>query len=218
MESDRIKILLASCASENIHEQEWENRVTELKDLNILTDKEYVVLWKYYTTGATYEEIGQELNVTRERIRQVLMKAEYKVRKSQRARTLLSKGVKAYDTENYIKTLEQTINELNQEIYNKKCEVNRLITRYEILSDRVKEEGVEQDLSQVRLEELNLSHRAYRSVTWHLYLKGRKEPTLENLLNLTLFELSTIRNAGSKTQKEIIDKVHNLGYKFKGEE
>ncbi len=216
MRNDRTTILLASCASEEINEQEWQDRVTELKDLNILTDKEYVVLWKFYTTGATYDDIGKEFNVSSERVRQVLLKAEFKIRRNQSARTLLTKGYKAYDTEKYIKMLEQKIEELNKEIYDKKCEVNRLITRYDILSNRVKEDGVAY-LSQVRLEELNLSHRAYYSVKWYLYVNGKKEPTLENLLNLTLFDLSTIRNAGSKTQKEIIEKIHSLGYKFKGE-
>lgn len=64
----------------------------------------------------------------------------------------------------------------------------------------------------IYFEELNLSVRA-----WNCILRSNVK-TLDEFLAMTPDQIIRIRNLGRKTYQEIIDKVHEHGYKFNWEE
>lgn len=67
-------------------------------------------------------------------------------------------------------------------------------------------------ISKNELDELDLSVRA-----WNCMLRSNVK-TLDELLAMTPDQIIRIRNLGRKTYQEIIDKVHEHGYKFNWEE
>lgn len=59
-----------------------------------------------------------------------------------------------------------------------------------------------------------------RDLTMRSYncLKRAGIRTIGDLLNFTYYDLIKIRNLGRKSMKEILDKIHDLGLKFRGEQ
>lgn len=63
-----------------------------------------------------------------------------------------------------------------------------------------------------KIENLDLTMRSYNC------LKRAGIRTIGDLLNFTYYDLIKIRNLGRKSMKEILDKIHDLGLLFKGEQ
>lgn len=55
-------------------------------------------------------------------------------------------------------------------------------------------------------------------MTRNEFLKRAGIRTIGDLLNFTYYDLIKIRNLGRKSMKEILDKIHDLGLVFKGEQ
>ncbi len=79
-----------------------------------------------------------------------------------------------------------------------------------VLAD--KEEGSGQKTLETPIEELDLSVRAYNC------LKRDAVHTLQDLVNKSENEMMKIRNLGKKSLKEVIDKVKDMGLKFREED
>jgi len=75
-----------------------------------------------------------------------------------------------------------------------------------------KEEDPIQKTLETPIEELDLSVRAYNC------LKRAGKHTLQDLTNMSESEIVKIRNLGKKSLKEVLDKVKELGLKFREEE
>ncbi len=88
--------------------------------------------------------------------------------------------------------------------------LNKIADMTGLLAD--KEEDPIQKTLETPIEELDLSVRAYNC------LKRAGHHTLQDLTSLTESEMMKIRNLGKKSLKEVIDKIKEMGLKFRDEE
>lgn len=88
--------------------------------------------------------------------------------------------------------------------------LNKIADMTGLLAD--KEEDPIQKTLETPIEELDLSVRAYNC------LKRAGHHTLQDLTNMSESEIMKIRNLGKKSLKEVMDKVKELGLKFREEE
>lgn len=164
-----------------------------------LTERERDIIIKRFVNKLTYKEAGDLYGVTRERIRQVEVKALRKLRLPSRLKYLI-KGlfgiVEEIKTDYYRKfaDLEAKLIEL--------CKVNekaadKIIEEHSALRKAYKADGIEQ---------VDFSVRTYNCLARH----GIK--TMSELATLRYDEIVKIRNLGRKCVKEIIDKLKEYGY------
>lgn len=158
-----------------------------VKIFETLSDKEnYVLIKRYFRnkdfTINSYKEIGEELGVTPERVRQIEYKAIRKLKHPSRLRRLeyvFSSNKEELDTD-YIKT---------------------------ILSDGVTFNFDEATLSakrDIHIEEMNLSVRSFNC------LKRAGINTSGDLFDKTEAELMKVRNLGKKSLREVLIKRKEL--------
>lgn len=88
--------------------------------------------------------------------------------------------------------------------------LNKIADMTGLLAD--KEEDPIQKTLETPIEELDLSVRAYNC------LKRAGHHTLQDLTALTESEMMKIRNLGKKSLKEVMDKIKEMGLKFRDEE
>lgn len=88
--------------------------------------------------------------------------------------------------------------------------LNKIADMTGLLAD--KEEDPIQKTLETPIEELDLSVRAYNC------LKRAGHHTLQDLTALTEGEMMKIRNLGKKSLKEVIDKIKEMGLKFRDED
>ena len=88
--------------------------------------------------------------------------------------------------------------------------LNKIADLTGLLSD--KEEDPIQKTLETPIEELDLSVRAYNC------LKRAGKHTLSDLTAMTETEIMKIRNLGKKSLKEVLDKVKDMGLRFRDEE
>lgn len=167
-----------------------------------LTERERDIIIKRFVNKLTYKEAGDLYGVTRERIRQVEVKALRKLRLPSRLK-YLTKGlfgiVEEIKTDYYRKfaDLEAKLIEL--------CKVNekaadKIIEEHSALRKAYKADDIEQ---------ADFSVRTYNCLKRH----GIK--TMSELATLRYDEIVKIRNLGRKCVKEIIDKLKEYGYTVK---
>lgn len=89
-----------------------------------------------------------------------------------------------------------------------KFEYDTLLAHYQIETNKMLDNPDGLDL---KIIELELSVRSFNC------LKRAEIKTLGDICNMDVNELFAIRNLGRKSGQEILDKVHSLGYKLKGE-
>jgi len=132
---------------------------------DVLDERDRAILKALYADNMSLLEIGKILGITRERVRQIKLRALRKI--GQRI------------------TVEKYQRELGSNTYY---------------------------ISKNELDALGLSVRAFNC------LARASVETLDELLSMTLDQLSRVRGLGRKTYQEIIDEVHKNGYKFNWEE
>lgn len=161
-----------------------------------LTDRERRVLEMKYRDQLTLEEIGERFNVTRERVRQVLAKAERKIRHPQ---VLLA--IRVVPLKDYVDLVKER---------------DELLTKIAILTDHMEAEkgkeaaDIEREINLGKdIAELDLTVRAYNCLRRH----GVK--TIEDLAEMTIDDLYHVRNLGSKSRTEVIEKLKGIGITLK---
>ena len=165
----------------------------------VITDREEKIIRLYYIDGKTFEEIGKEFGTTRERIKQIHAKAIEKL-----------KLFKKYFYVGKWCSME----ELAKEEYQKYLETQKSFRTYESAKQYILqyESGTFLPLKEQKIENLDLSMRTYNC------LKRAGIRTIGDLLNFSYYDLIKIRNLGRKSMKEILDTIHDLGLKFRGEQ
>ena len=165
----------------------------------VITDREEKIIRLYYIDGKTFEEIGKEFGTTRERIRQIQTKAIEKL-----------KLFKKYFYVGKWCLME----DLAKEEYQKYLETQKSYWKYESAKQYILqyESGTFLPLKEQKIDNLDLSMRSYNC------LKRAGIRTIGDLLNFTYYDLIKIRNLGRKSMKEILDTIHDLGLKFRGEQ
>ena len=165
----------------------------------VITDREEKIIRLYYIDGKTFEEIGKEFGTTRERIKQIHAKAIEKL-----------KLFKKYFYVGKWCSME----ELAKEEYQKYLETQKSFRTYESAKQYILqyESGTFLPLKEQKIENLDLTMRSYNC------LKRAGIRTIGDLLNFSYYDLIKIRNLGRKSMKEILDTIHDLGLKFRGEQ
>ena len=165
----------------------------------VITDREEKIIRLYYIDGKTFEEIGKYFGTTRERIKQIHDKAIKKL-----------KLFKKYFYGGKWCLME----ELAKEEYQKYLETQKSFRTYESAKQYILqyENGVFLPIKEQKIENLDLTMRSYNC------LKRAGIRTIGDLLNFSYYDLIKIRNLGRKSMKEILDTIHDLGLKFRGEQ
>ena len=179
--------------------EHFNERLEFLLTKSTITDREEKIIRLYYIDGKTFEEIGKYFGTTRERIRQIQTKAIKKL-----------KLFKKYFYGGKWCLME----ELAKEEYQKYLETQKPYWKYESAKQYIfqYESGVFLPIREQKIDNLDLSVRSYNC------LKRAGIRTIGDLLNFTYNDLFKIRNLGRKSLKEVLDKIHDLGLSFKGEQ
>ncbi len=175
-----------------------------------LTPLEYSVISRrcgFESEPMTLEEVGKAISATRERVRQIEAKAFRKLYQPQHRQRIVALA-QSYSE------IRQTVEELMDERadLSKSPEVRRYLEVCEEIR-RYKEDfnnGLTGPTETI--EGLGLSHRA----TSCLERKGIN--TLAKLLRMSTIDLLQVRNLSKKCYEEVLEKIHDLGYKLKDEE
>lgn len=179
-------------------EEHFEERLQKLIDDGVLTEREKVVLFAIFKDNKTLEETGKRFGVTRERVRQVQIRA---LKKLMRRKNYFEVGEYAYKEElakkEYLSYLEEKHKEWDYE------EAKEFVKNYE--SKHKQEIAMK---AQIGIEDLDLSVRSYNC------LRRADIRYLSDLLSKSIEDLMKIRNMGRKSLKEIIDKLDSLGLKL----
>lgn len=173
-----------------------------MEAMDTLAHREQQILRMRYQEGKTYEQIGKEYSVTRERVRQIEAMALRKLRHP--ARMELYRPV----------TVEQ-YNELRRDYWELKARYERVkadaveealrnMCDSESQIMEIRQENAEQRLA-TPLGELELSVRSYNC----LLRAGFK--TVGDLVGVQLEEFMRVRNLGRRSLEEILDRLSAFG-------
>lgn len=183
----------------------WDYDIRRFKHLiTLLSDREQRVIQFRYQLGATLDETAAAFGLTRERIRQIQLKAERKLR-----HWSANKGIYVVDWKKY--------DDLKTEHKHLMAEYDRLLSKYEVLShEKVIPDGLPIiKIGEISVEELDLSVRSYNC------LKRAGINTLKDILDFDANQQNTepnyrqnrtwmdIRNLGKKSIMEIAKKVYD---------
>lgn len=202
-------ILVLNCDPDLIIEDETLELLAPRVDYVLkymLTEQEAAVIVRRFKDHLKLSDIGKELDVTKERVRQIEEKALRKLRHPNRLRKI-NAGIN-YDAK---------INELQEKVENKEKELasklHLLRIKIEKMNTILQEAGYKLKLDtpedNASIELLNLSIRSYNC------LKRAGINTIKELTLKTKEDLKEVRNLGSKGIEEIIEKLEKTGYALK---
>lgn len=175
----------------------FEENLTALKERkvsNSLSDREIEFIYAYYKDLKTLENIGDTIGISRERVRQIICKAIYKLRRY--------KPIFIYGYENYL--LKETNQELKTRLLKEQIELKKQLHKKEF-----NESVLNQNNANITIEELDFSVRSYNA------LKSNHFNTLGDFVGVSLYDLEKIRNIGKKCVCEIKDKLERYGVVLK---
>lgn len=197
LEDARIKL-------EDISEQMVEDVPDMIQEL---TPREEECLTKRYLDHMTLEEIAQDYNLTRERVRQIICKALARIRhKLLRKEKEQLINFQKEEIEKSIKNQEETLAKQRQELIDEFKRTGVFDEKMEIAfgKPRIAAPG---SLSGLDLEELELSVRSYNC------LRRAGITTVTELLKLRYpQDYMRIRNLGKKSMLEIVDNLRKKGF------
>lgn len=160
-----------------------------IRAIETLSDREQIILDLRYRNGMTYEDVGRRFGVTRERIRQIELKAIRKLRNPSLAKRYM------------MDTLEKA-SEIETKCVALKDENRKLKEQLRALGATTTEDG---EYIPVDIEYMDLSVRSYNC------LKRHGIRTVDDLKGMTLYDLMLIRNLGKKSRDEVIEKAKQYG-------
>ena len=182
--------------------EHFQERLEKVMEKNLIA-KEEIVLDNTYVNHKTLGEIGTEYGISRERVRQILIKALRKIKVHKKYFEIGELAYpEIYEKEQRDKYIEEIKSKWTYE------SAKEYIAEYEGTNY---EDIKKKNLLDTPIEDLDFSCRTYNC------LKRAYKNTLEDLIECEEVDLMKIRNLGRKSLKEIIDKVHLYGFKFKGE-
>lgn len=164
-----------------------------------LTERERRCLEMQYREKLTLEQIGLKVGVTRERVRQIIAKAERKLRHPRVLREMRAVSLGDYA-------------EMQMKYEEAKTQIELLTNRIEELEGRPvtpEETNHEKDLNDKSIDHLDLSVRSYNC------LKRARIDTIGDLKNLCISDLMRIRNLGRKSALEVVEKAKRYGIEIK---
>lgn len=175
----------------------------------LLTESEKIVIYKRFKHHESLFTVGEEMDLTRERVRQIECKALRKLRNPSR-RCKIFIGVNFDDKINELRDkVEDKEKELAEKVALLRSKIDKINAVLQEVGFKIKVDSPEDHAS---VELLNLSKRSFNC------LKRHGTNTIKELTLMTKKELSNVRNLGNKGVEEIIDKLEKLGYSLKTDE
>ena len=175
----------------------------------LLTESEKIVIYKRFKHHESLTTVAEEMDLTKERIRQIECKALRKLRNPSR-RCKIFIGVNYDDRINELRDkVESKEKELAEKLALLRGKIDKINAVLQEVGFKIKVDSPEDHAS---IELLNLSKRS------HNCLKRHGVNTIKELTLMTKEELSNVRNLGNKGVEEIIDKLEKLGYGLKADE
>lgn len=164
-----------------------------------LTERERRCLEMQYRDNMTLEQIGAKVGITRERVRQIIAKAERKLR---HPKILREMSVVSLDD----------FAELQIKYEEAKSQIDHLMSRIEELEGKpvtAEEIKDEKDQDERSIDHLDLSVRSYNC------LRRAQINTIGDLKNLCFNDLMRMRNLGQKSALEVVEKAKRYGIEIK---
>ena len=173
----------------------FEERLNALIQKGILNERECFVIDKLYKECCILEEVGKMLNITRERVRQIQMKAIHKLR---------------YREKYFLIGDYENLEDLAKKEYQKYLEERKIVWTYESALKFVQEHEIEVKknptyVMNLTIDELDLSVRSYNC------LKRAGIKTVDDIVKTNVFGLMKIRNMGRRSLKEIVETLKTIG-------
>ena len=182
-----------------------------------LTEREQRVLSLCYKDEMTLEEVGKAEGLTRERIRQILVKSLRKLRHPtrlqyiQRGYKILSGEIEQQIADRYSEALKQY-----ESVYIEKiAELQQKIANADKILSKTTIEECEEFVNSIMtpIEDMDMSVRSFNCLS----RAGVKN--IGQICNMNYDDLCQVRNLGRKSVDEIISKLNMYGLKLKdGEE
>ena len=201
-----MKQTIENIITQNFNEEDQKKLFDEIKinGLNtcFLTPREEKIL-ELREEGKTLEQCGKELGVTRERIRQIEKKGEFRII------SRLKSSLKEINNREYLATQKQQEEQwLIENLKQRSPFLRSLIGYIDSLRSLVPEKELDNLYSQP-VANLELSVRSYNCLM--RYLCKQKEPgeevTIGDVAKMSKDELLRVRNLGRKCYKEILGRL-----------
>ncbi len=170
-----------------------------------LTDRERRVVLARWTAPKTYEQLGKEFGLTRERIRQIEAKALHKL--VHPSRVLAFSCVSRKELTALLKEKEA----LAERLERAEKRIDALIDKVEPQSKADDSMPLVDPVENMKIDELDLSVRSFNC----LARLGYK--TIGEVIRTPEQAFYHIRNFGRKSAEEVITKIHAMGLKMKWE-
>lgn len=214
---ERLYMALLGHPCKNLSDIPYDVDKGFMQAFKTLTPREVQIIKEYYLGCMTQEQVAAHHNLTKERIRQILAKAERKLRQPQRKRmwkdgwevykkleemrkanSQITYSEKVEEFESHVRdVVEQKDKEKMLEIY---YDLKRLVE-----SSDYEEARLKRDNNNVPIIEMELSVRSYNC------LKHSGINYIKDLEGMKLSKLLKIRNLGRKSLEEILDKCQVFG-------
>ena len=180
------------------------------KALSTLSDREGYIITARFCNRKTLDELAKELKVTKERIRQLVVKTIQKLRHPYRMKIIFV----GHDLDNELLELQKEYQEKINLTKIKIDELSKKTSQIEQFKERY-----ENDIVNTTIDQLNLSPRTYNAVSRYLWHKSNyaddfHKIALKDIISLTIDEAMSIRNFGSSSFNELLSKLHEYGLKF----
>lgn len=163
---------------------DWEGTLLYL--LPRLNDRERIFILAYYRDHMNFQEIANQVSLTRERVRQIIHKGLAKLSAGDGA-SMLTHGI----AEHY---------KLKQEM------MASTLMQQHTINDQTHTKAVLHTLAVMPIEEMGLTVRTYNC------LKRAGLDTVQDLLDTDLNGLKRVRNLGLHCIREICDKLRDMGF------
>ena len=181
--------------------------------LDTLAEREKIILSRHYQEEQTLEEIGKELGITRERVRQIEAKAFRKLRHPSRFKPIVN-GFDANEEWKKLKQKEEDLNKREEDLTSREDKLQKILDEYKPKFDAL-HISIDMPLKKIEenvtfsagVEEMDLSVRATNCL-WRSNIN-----TINDLIKACEsenFNLMHIRNLGRKTLREILEKLYEM--------
>lgn len=172
--------------------------------LSTLSDKEQKIIRLRYEEELTLEEIGEEMNICRERARQILARTVRRLNVKDR-KIVFDKGVDYIEAVKELRDYERQYNDRINEVRKVKAQTDAIKNK---LNKGISEEDINIANKPIKIDEIGLSVRSYNC------LRRSGIIYLNDLSGYKNEDFYKIRNLGRKSVDEIVSLCKEYGIRL----